>query len=221
MTDVIGYLRVSTEEQARSGLGLDAQRAAVAGEAERRGWTVQWMVDDGYSAKDLRRPAIQETLGRLENGGPKVLVVAKLDRLSRSLHDFAGLMERARRKGWALVALDLGVDTTTPTGELVASLMAAVAQWERRIIAQRTADALAAKKERGARLGRPVELPDPVRQRIVSEREDGDTYRQIAERLNAESVPTARGGRWHPATIGKVCRSVELDEYAARAGRGT
>lgn len=211
MSVVLGYLRVSTDEQARSGLGLDAQRATIAAEAERRGWTVEWIADEGHSAKDMRRPGIQQALTELENGGPKVLVVAKLDRLSRSLLDFAAVMERARRNGWALVALDLGVDTTTPSGEMLASVVAAFAQYERRLIGQRTRDALAEKKRQGARLGGPILLPQPVRERIVREREAGDSLRTIADRLNAESTPTARGATWHASTIRAVLKSVNLD----------
>jgi DNA invertase Pin-like site-specific DNA recombinase len=89
----------------------------------------------------------------LEAGQADALVVAKLDRLSRSVGDFAGLMDLARRQGWALIALDLGVDTTTPAGEMMANVMASFAQFERRVIAQRTKDALAQAKARGVRLG--------------------------------------------------------------------
>lgn len=143
MTAVIGYLRVSTEEQARSGFGVDAQRATIQAEADRHGWDMRWMLDDGYSAADLRRPAISGALMFLEDGGPDVLVVAKLDRLSRSLLDFASVMDRARREGWAIIALDLGVDTMTPSGEMMANVMAAFPQSERRLISQRTRDSLA------------------------------------------------------------------------------
>lgn len=217
MTAVIGYLRVNTEEQARSGLGVDAQRATIEAEADRRGWDVRWMLDDGYSAADLRRPAVTEALDLLEDGGPDVLVVAKLDRLSRSLVDFASLMDRASREGWAIIALDLGVDTTTPSGEMMANVMAAFAQYERRLISQRTRDALAELRRQGQRLGGPVLLPDEVRYRIAAEREDGDTLQAIADRLNKDEVPTARGGRqWWPSTVRAVLQSVELDVAETR-----
>src|SRR6516165_9307386 len=116
---VIGYVRVSTEEQAMSGAGLQAQRAAIAREARRRGWElVETIEDRGYSAKDLRRPGVQEALRALEAGEAKALVVAKLDRLSRSMLDFASLMATAQKQHWALVALDVAVDTSTPAGEM-------------------------------------------------------------------------------------------------------
>src|SRR5262245_9905869 len=93
---VIGYVRVSTEEQALSGAGLEAQHRAIVTECKRRGWElVETIEDAGYSAKDLKRPGVQEALRALEAGEAKALVVAKLDRLSRSMLDFAALMATA------------------------------------------------------------------------------------------------------------------------------
>ncbi len=213
----VAYLRVSTDEQARSGLGVEAQRAAIAAELDRRGWTLAAeIVDDGVSGSTLDRPGIAEALAMLTDGAADVLVVAKLDRLSRSLVDFAAVMERGRREGWSLVTLDLGVDTTTPSGELLAGVMATFAQYERRLIAARTADALAAKRAQGARLGRPVGLPAAVRERIAAARAGGATLRSIADALNADRVPTAQGGaRWHASTVAAVLRSLDHDAAAA------
>lgn len=87
-------------------------------------------------------------LEAVEGGQADALCVAKLDRLSRSLLDFAGLMERSRKRGWSLVALDLGVDTSTPSGEMMASVLATFAQFERRLIGERTRAALAEKRAR-------------------------------------------------------------------------
>ena len=121
----------------------------------------------------------------------------------------------AGHRGWAVVALDVDVDMTTPTGELVANITSSVAQWERRIIGARTSEALQARKASGVRLGRPVELAEEVRQRIAAERAAGDSLRTIADRLNAEGVPTARGGRWHASTVRHVMDSLALDAVAA------
>lgn len=212
----ITYLRVSTEEQADSGNGIDAQRATVTKALEARGWLlVAELADEGLSAKNLKRPALLDALDRLDAGTADVLVVAKLDRLSRSVLDFAAITERAKAKGWAVVTLDVDVDTTTPTGELVANITSSVAQWERRIIAARTSEAMQAMKARGVRLGRPVELAENVRDRIAAERAAGDSLRTIADRLNAEAVPTARGGRWHASTVKAVLGSLDLDAEAA------
>src|SRR5262245_45627734 len=99
---VIGYVRVSTEEQSVSGAGLEAQRRTIAAECRRRGWElVETLEDRGYSAKDMRRPGVKEALRVLEAGDAKALVVAKLDRLSRSMIDFTGLMGKAQKQGWA------------------------------------------------------------------------------------------------------------------------
>jgi DNA invertase Pin-like site-specific DNA recombinase len=83
-------------------------------------------------------------------------MASKLDCISRSVTDFAKLLERANTRGWRLVLLDLGVDTSTPAGEFVANTIANSAQYERRLIGQRTREALAAKKAAGVRLGRPL-----------------------------------------------------------------
>jgi len=217
----ITYLRVSTEEQAESGNGLGAQRATVAAAVEHRGWDlVAELADEGLSAKNLNRPALLEALTRMDAGEADALVVAKLDRLSRSVLDFARITERAKRRGWAVVALDVDVDMTTPTGELVANITSSVAQWERRIIGVRTSEAMQVMKARGVRLGRPVELDDRVRRRIGAERHQGRALRAIARDLNTEQVPTARGGTWHASTVRAVLDSLSLDEAAAVAAGG-
>jgi DNA invertase Pin-like site-specific DNA recombinase len=203
---VVSYARVSTQEQADSGAGLGAQRRAVEAEAERRGWTIAEQFEDaGASGKSLAgRPGLQGALEAVERGEAGALVVAKLDRLSRSLLDFASLMERARSRGWSLVALDLGVDTSTPAGEMMASVLATFAQFERRLIGQRTRDALAVKRAEGVRLGRPREVSPKAVARILELAASGLRPAQISRTLNEEGVPTPRGGRWHPPGVSRV-----------------
>lgn len=204
----IGYLRVSTDEQVGSGLGLAAQRATLLAEAERRGWQLELVEEDGRSGKDLNRPVLSDALDRLDRHQADVLVVAKLDRLSRSVRDFGAVLERAGKRGWSVVCLDLGVDTTTPVGEFTANVVASASQYERRLIGQRTRDALAAKKAAGVRLGRPQALSEDVVARIVRMRRDGRTFRAIAGQLQDDGVPTARGGAtWHASTVKAVCES--------------
>jgi DNA invertase Pin-like site-specific DNA recombinase len=216
---VLAYSRVSTEEQSVSGLGLDAQRSALQAEAARRGWeSVVYVVDEGKSGKTLNRPGISEALRALAAGDASVLVVTKLDRLSRSLLDFATLMEQARREGWSLIVLDVGIDMSTPSGQLMANVMASFSEYERQLIASRTASALQAKKSRGFRLGRPVTLDRAVAQRIVRMRQAGLSTPRIAAALNDERVPTARGGAaWYASTVSAVLRSAELDDVAREA----
>jgi DNA invertase Pin-like site-specific DNA recombinase len=129
-------------------------------------------------------------------------MVAKQDRLTRSLIDFARLMTDSVRQGWSVVCLDLDVDTTTPAGEFMANVMASANQFERRLIGQRTKDALAVKRAQGVRLGRPRLMPEELRARIVAEREAGASFASIAEGLNRDGIPTAQGGaQWWPATV--------------------
>jgi DNA invertase Pin-like site-specific DNA recombinase len=99
-----------------------------------------------------------QALDILTKGEAHALVVTKLDRLTRSVSDLADLMERAQAEGWALVVIELGIDTTTSGGRLVANVMASVSQWEREAIGERTKAALAVKRAEGHRLGRPVLL---------------------------------------------------------------
>jgi DNA invertase Pin-like site-specific DNA recombinase len=156
---------------------------------------------------------LTEALATVESGRASALVVAKLDRLSRSLVDFSALMERARRKGWALVALDLGVDTTTPAGEMLANVLASFAQYERRIIGQRTKDALAEKRRQGVRLGRPRVVDEEVVARILAAHGAGQAPASIADNLNSEGVPTAHGGRrWYDSTVRCVLRYANRPE---------
>jgi DNA invertase Pin-like site-specific DNA recombinase len=212
---VVGYIRVSTAEQADSGAGLDAQRADIIAEATRRGWELVTVEQDaGASGKTIDgRPALGRALDTVDSGKASALVVAKLDRLSRSLLDFAGLMERGRRKGWALVALDLGVDSTTPAGEMMANVLASFAQYERRLIGQRTKDALAIKRAQGVRLGRPSMVPKSVVVRVVAAHSAGATITEIAQRLTDEKVPTVQGGvRWWPSTVRAVLSSQAAED---------
>ncbi len=172
---VIGYVRVSTEEQGSSGAGLDAQRAAIGAECEHRGWALVRVEEDVLSARTMNRPGLRSALESCRSGEVDGIVVARLDRLSRSIVDFGNLLEEARRRGFNVVALDLGLDLSTPQGELVGNVIASVAQWERRIIGQRTKEALAVKKAQGVKIGRPATLPAGVERRIRRLRARGKT----------------------------------------------
>ena len=215
---VVAYLRVSTDEQVASGAGLDAQRTSIEAEATRRGWTiVAWHADEGISGgKGIEhRPGLAAAVAAVEMGDAAGLLAAKLDRISRSVLDTAKLMERARRGGWELVTCDLAIDPSTPAGEATASMMAVFSQLERRLISQRTREALAVKRAQGVRLGRPSQIPAEVVERIVSAQAGGASLRAIAAGLTADAVPTATGGKWHASTVRAVLNS--QDAAALRA----
>lgn len=210
---VIGYCRVSSEEQGRDGVSLDAQEHAIRARAEAEGWQVVEVVREvGSGAAFARRPLVREVIARCEAGEADSLVVANLDRLTRSTIDAGRVFERVRKGRWDLVALDLGIDTRTSAGELVANVMVSVGQWQRRVIGERTSSALQERKRQGLRNGRPlVEGPevDLARARIAALRKRGLSWRQVADALNEEGVPTFRGGaRWYHTTAKKVHYSV-------------
>ncbi|EAP99442.1 cassette chromosome recombinase B [Janibacter sp. HTCC2649] len=214
---VIAYVRVSTDEQAGSGLGIAAQRAAITDEAERRGWELIWIEDAGVSAGSLDRPGLAHAREMLAAGKADGLVVSKLDRLSRSMLDFATVMDEARKQKWSLITLDLGVDMTTPSGQLLANVFAAFAAFERELIRQRTRDALQAAKARGQRLGRPRLTPDDVVARVVALSANLSAS-QVAKALTAEGVPTTRGAaEWRPSTIRRLLKGHALDQESVDA----
>lgn len=201
---VAGYCRVSTDGQGERGYGLDAQRLLIEGEVERREWTIHEMyVDIASGGSTRRRPEFARAIRALQSGDADVLMVGKLDRLSRSLLDFAALMVQSRLEGWSIVALDIGVDTSTPNGELIANIIMALAQWERRIIGQRTKDALVSVRARGITLGRPATITASTVAMIETMRVRNEmSYGAIARALNTAAVPTGQGGaKWHASTV--------------------
>jgi len=201
---VLGYVRVSTAEQAASGLSLASQETAIRAASERNNWRLlEVLRDEGESGKSLARPAMHQALTRIAAGEASGLVAAKLDRLTRSVLHFATLLDWFDHAGATLVALDLSIDTSTPGGRLVANVFASVAEWEREIIAARTRDGLAALRAQGKPAGRPavVDRPDIAR-RIVALRAEGATWQSIADTLNFDGVPTLRGGEyWRVSSV--------------------
>ena len=203
------YVRVSTDEQAKSGLSLESQRAVLTAEVERRGWqTVEVLVDEVSAKRGSRRPSFEQARAMLAAGEADVLLATRLDRMSRSVVDFADLMASAQDERWQVVALDLGLDTSTTTGRMVAHILAAVAEAEREVIGQRTSAALIAKRTRGEHVGRRSTLSLELVQRIVAGRAAGQTLQGIANDLTTEGVRTGQGGaRWYPSTVRAVLQS--------------
>jgi DNA invertase Pin-like site-specific DNA recombinase len=200
----IAYERVSTEEQAASGLGLEAQRQALDRAFEYEGWELAERIrDEGQSASTLDRPGLRRALELIAAGGADGIAVAKLDRLTRSIVDFGELLEWLNEAGASLAALDFRLDTSTPTGAMVAQILIVVAEWERRTNAERTRNALAAKRARGEPVGRASVVDDPeLAERIQALRGSGLSLHEIARRLSEEGVQTVRGGtRWRASSV--------------------
>jgi DNA invertase Pin-like site-specific DNA recombinase len=217
---VVGYVRVSTEEQGDSGAGLESQRRQIRSEAERRGWKLVHTYEDVFSGRSVNgRHGLKDAIQAIERGEADGLVVAKLDRLSRSLKDFVELLERAREQSWALVALDQPVDTSTPQGEAMANMSAVFAQLERRLIGQRTREAMQVKKAQGVHLGRRSTLNSGTVRRIVGLRAKGESLSAIASTLNQDKVPTGQGGaQWWPGTVRSVLLRTGANRGKAKGG---
>lgn len=200
---VIGYIRVSTSKQ---DIGPEVQAAALEAEATRNGWELTIYREDAASAKSLKnRPVLASALADLKAGKADALAVSKLDRLSRSVADFAAMLETAHRQRWALICLDLNIDTSTITGAAMAQVTVTFAEMERKKIAERTRDGMAKiKANTGKHMGRSSVLPAATVARIQADRATGLSMGKIAASLNAEEVPTATGGKWYASTISQV-----------------
>jgi DNA invertase Pin-like site-specific DNA recombinase len=211
---VIGYARVSSDKQAAEGVSLEAQTARIHAMATVQGATLlDVIVDAGESAKTLNRPGMTRLLDMVESRQVQTVIVAKLDRLTRSVRDLADLLERFERRGVALVSVSESLDTGTAAGRLVLNVMMSVAQWEREAIGERTREALRHKKASGQRIGnlpygyqlgadgRTLD-PNPRERRtqavICEWRLAGFSFQKIADELNRRGIQTRRGTafRW-------------------------
>jgi DNA invertase Pin-like site-specific DNA recombinase len=197
---VIGYVTVSSEANRNEADGAVREIEAAC---ERSGWELAEVVTDRESGRGLERPGLAYALGQIAEGKARGLVVNDLRRLSRSIVDLGALTQWFRDAGAGLVALDLGVDTSTPGGHEVAATLITLGDWERERIARRTRSGIAEVKASGRPTGRPKvsDRPDLV-QRITAMRAASMTLQAIADQLNAEGVPTLRGGAmWRPSSV--------------------
>lgn len=215
------YARVSTTEQAREGVSLDMQVESAAGYCRALGMNVMHVVrDEGRSGKDLRRPGIEELDRLIERREIDAVAIYKLDRISRSVADFAALLQRYEKRGVSLVSVNDQLDTASASGRLVVNVMLCVSQWEREVIGERTRDALAQLKASGRHLGSPPVGFDLVDGRLMPNerhalvrrahrlRDQGLTLTAIARAFMADGEVTATGGcRWHPATVARMLKS--------------
>lgn len=216
---VVAYTRVSTDEQATSGAGLEAQRAAIAAEADRRGWTVVgWHTDEGISGgKGIdHRPGLAAAIEAVEDAKASVLMVSKTDRVARGLRTLLAVIDRVEDARAAVVSVDGTIDTSSAAGRFQTQIMGGVAELERALISDRTKAALAVKRAQGVRLGMPPKIPAEVVARILEAKAGGASLRAIAAGLTADGVPTARGGtKWQPSTVQGVLASQHAERIRA------
>jgi len=206
-TPVVIYRRVSTDEQATSGLGLEAQYDTCEKHAAARGWQpLAVFTDAGVSgATPLReRPAGAEAVALARAAGA-ILLVAKLDRIGRDAIDRLTLLRDAASDGWRIESPDIsGIDPTSAEGRLMHGVMASVAEYERALIGIRTSAAIRARLRRGEPWGKGKEIDAAAEHRARVMRESGMTYQEIADALECEGFTPPRSDRWHRNTIRRM-----------------
>jgi site-specific DNA recombinase len=207
---VIGYVRVSTEDQARDGVSMSAQQAKLEAYTLVKDWTlVQVIRDEGYSAKHLKRPGLEALLALVTSRQVEAVMVYKLDRLTRSVSDLDKLVRLLDRHDVALVSLQESLDATTATGRLMMNLLASVSQWEREVIGERTSDALQHLKAQGKRYCHTVYDNAEVIALMHQLRTAGYSYEAIAQHLNHEGIPTALGRPWQAMVVWGIVRRTQ------------
>lgn len=223
-TTVIGYVRVSSEEQATSGLSLDAQRERIRAYCHARGWVLADIVTDaGWSASTLERPGMDTVRTLMRKRLVDAVVSVKLDRMTRSVRDLHALLQLSQETHVGLVSVTENLDTSSAAGRLMVNVLAAMAEWEREVIAERTVAALAVKRQRGERVSRFASIGqeegergaeeraalDMVRQRL--ERERGASLRSIARMLEESGYRNRAGQQYHASAVQRMVRRIVAD----------
>ena len=224
MKRAIGYIRVSTDQQAAEGVSLAAQREKISAYCSLYDFDLVRIEDDaGASASSLQRDGLQRALDALDAGDAEALVVVKLDRLTRSVRDLDTLLTRYFAGGeLALVSVAEQVDTTTATGRMILNVLMSVSQWEREVIGERTSAALQHKKAQGEYTGGKlpfgrrlaadgVTLEECAEERVILDvinqlQREGLSLRKIAEELNKRGVSRRNGREWHHVAVSRVIK---------------
>jgi site-specific DNA recombinase len=226
----VGYARVSTDRQAEYGVSLDVQETKIRAMATVQGAElIDVIVDGGESAKSLNRPGLQRLMELVNGGKVQGVIVAKLDRLTRSVKDLCRLLELFEKRKVALISVAESLDTGSAAGRLVITIMGAVSQWEREAIGERTRDALQHKRTNGERVGniaygsrlagdgQHIE-PDPTEQAALAEirrlRSQGTTLRGIAALLNSRGLRTRRHSEWRLESVARVVKQSAVSSLA-------
>jgi len=201
------YARVSTQMQVEDGVSLGAQERQLIQAAEMYGFTEHEVVlEEGRSGKNVSgRPKLIDALNQLDKGEAGALIVTRIDRLARSTKDFLDIVDRAGKNGWRLIMLDLNLDTSTYQGRFVVTIMSALAEMERGIIAERAKDIHKDRREQGVVWGkdmgpRPM-YPPQVREQLLIHRRRGMSFQAIADTLNVNGVLAPRGGTWYASSV--------------------
>ena len=220
-TIALGYIRVSTDDQAREGVSLEAQEARIRAYAAAKDLDLlDVLSDEGLTGKNLQRPGLRELMARCERGEVQHVIVTKMDRLTRrTIHLLSLVEDLFIKREIELHSVSESIDTGTPHGRFLLTILGGLSEMERELIGERTRGALAYKRERleptsHAPLGyssngsRERMVPVPEELKVVRDILDlwrrGQSYCAIARQLDCQGVPTKRGGRWASETVRKV-----------------
>lgn len=223
MDRLIGYVRVSTEEQTKTGYSISDQANKLRGYCDLYGHDlVEIIIDDGISAKNLNRDGMQRVISMISNDEADGVVVLKLDRLTRSMRDLHHLLDTIFKTG-QLHSVSEQFNTNTASGKFVLNMLMSVAEWEREVIGERTSSALQEKKrlagnqsingrapfgfqwQDGSLVKNPTEYP--VREIMVELRDAGLTYAQIADAINSYGHTTRRNKQWRTSSIHTILKA--------------
>lgn len=222
--NAIGYIRVSTSDQADSGLSLSYQEKKIRSYADALDITLVDVISDaGFSAKSLNRPGMIEILKMVKAKLIDAVVILKLDRLTRSVKDLGTLIEVIEKNGIALMSVLDSINTNTANGRFCLNIVASISQWEREAIGERTAAAMQVKKATGQLVGSVpygfdvatdgiTLIENPMEQanlNLIKElRESGFSYGKIAQELNLRGIAAKKGGNWAAQTLCNICNKL-------------
>ncbi len=212
------YARVSTEDQAKEGFSLDSQIEKLRSYCKARGWEIAGeYIDDGYSGRDVRRPAYQKMMEDIDNWD--VLLVMKMDRIHRNSKNFMLMMEELRRKNKEFVSMTESLDTSTAMGRFVMDIIQRIAQLESEQIGERVYDGMRQKAKQGkGMLGSPspygyvynngkligIEHELKIVRQMYEMYADGKSLEEIVKWLRMNKVEGKRGGKWNKKTVARI-----------------
>lgn len=218
----VGYIRVSTDEQARIGISLDVQEAKIKDYARLNDLELSKIIrDEGESGKNLRRPGVLDIISMVKNKQIEGIIVYKLDRLSRRVIDTLNLIEQFDKSGVAFHSITEKIDTKSAAGKFFITILSALAQMERDLISERTKGALNYKRSKGGCAGNApygyrkvgekkysmlvIDKDEmPILSKIKKMRQGGVSYSGIATHLNLKDIKTRNGGIWYAETIKSI-----------------
>jgi len=235
MKRVAIYARVSTEDQAREGFSLDAQLEKLRSYCKARDWTIAGeYIDDGYSGRDVKRPAYQKMMDEIEKWD--ALLVMKMDRIHRNSKNFMLMMENLNEKGKEFVSMTESLDTSTAMGRFVMDIIQRIAQLESEQIGERVYDGMRQKAKEGkGALGSPSPYGYEYKDGVLVEKEgelnvvrkiyefylSGKTLAEIVKWLEKDGIETKKGKKWDKKTVSRIlsnpvyCGLIEWDGIIA------